>query len=160
MIRLLPAVAVAVLAAALCPASAAQPAAFRGISGVWVVEDGEAHVEVRACGTEWCGVTVWLREPLTENGEPKTDYLNPDETRRQDRMLGLELLRVREEPTHKDGRRVWQGNVYDPDSGKTYRCTVKLESDGRLYIRGFVGISLFGRTTHWSRADPRHATDG
>jgi uncharacterized protein (DUF2147 family) len=40
----------------------------------------------------------------------------------------------------------------DPDEGKIYRCTVTLKDDGRgLEIRGFIGVSLFGRTQVWTR---------
>ena len=46
---------------------------------------------------------------------------------------------------------VWDdGKIYDPVSGNTYSCTVKVEN-GKLNIRGYVGISLFGRTSVWER---------
>jgi uncharacterized protein (DUF2147 family) len=43
------------------------------------------------------------------------------------------------------------GTVLDPDSGDTYRCTIKIVGPGKLDIRGYLGISLFGRTQHWTR---------
>ena len=50
-----------------------------------------------------------------------------------------------------DGKNKWSnGIIYDPNNGKTYSCKAKLEGD-KLNVRGFIGISLFGRTTVWTR---------
>ncbi len=44
------------------------------------------------------------------------------------------------------------GHILDPESGNIYRCTVALEDGGKeLRVRGYVGISLLGRTQHWLR---------
>ncbi len=46
----------------------------------------------------------------------------------------------------------WEdGTIYDPKSGKTYSATMELDGKNLLKIRGYVGISLFGRTTEWTR---------
>ena len=45
-----------------------------------------------------------------------------------------------------------KGKILDPKSGKIYDCKVTLADDGNsLNIRGFIGISLFGRTQTWKR---------
>jgi uncharacterized protein (DUF2147 family) len=47
----------------------------------------------------------------------------------------------------------WEdGTIYDPNNGKTYSCTIKIKKANELEIRGFIGISLLGRTTVWTRA--------
>lgn len=44
------------------------------------------------------------------------------------------------------------GEILDPDSGDLYRCNLKVSDDNRkLFVRGFVGFSLFGRTQTWLR---------
>jgi uncharacterized protein (DUF2147 family) len=44
------------------------------------------------------------------------------------------------------------GQILDPKSGKIYRCTITLSEDGKsLHVRGFIGISLIGRTQTWLR---------
>jgi len=49
------------------------------------------------------------------------------------------------------GKNRWvKGKIYDPDNGKTYSCKMKLV-DNELKVRGFIGISLFGRTTVWTK---------
>jgi uncharacterized protein (DUF2147 family) len=53
----------------------------------------------------------------------------------------------------KDRDDVWAGGeILDPGNGKTYRCKVKLIDGGRkLEVRGFIGVSLLGRTQTWIR---------
>ncbi len=52
-----------------------------------------------------------------------------------------------------DGQEAWEeGNVYDPKSGKGYDRTMKIDDKGNLAVRGFIGISLIGRTEIWQRA--------
>lgn len=50
--------------------------------------------------------------------------------------------------------RSWDGGrILDPEDGKTYRVKLRLSEDGRtLEVRGYVGVSLFGRTQRWTRA--------
>ena len=44
------------------------------------------------------------------------------------------------------------GDILDPDSGTVYRCKLRLEQQGtRLVVRGYIGISLFGRSQTWQR---------
>jgi len=46
------------------------------------------------------------------------------------------------------------GDILDPESGSVYRCTLRLEDEGRkLIVRGYIGLSLFGRSQSWLRAD-------
>jgi len=51
------------------------------------------------------------------------------------------------------GKDEWtNGKILDPDTGKIYGCVLSLEADGnRLKVRGFIGMSLFGRTQYWAR---------
>ena len=48
----------------------------------------------------------------------------------------------------KTGDNEWTGGeILDPESGKLYKCKMSLADDGRkLNVRGFIGISLLGRT--------------
>lgn len=54
----------------------------------------------------------------------------------------------------KDGD-VWSGGeILDPENGKTYKCKVWLENKGReLHVRGFIGVSMLGRTQIWRREE-------
>ncbi len=53
-----------------------------------------------------------------------------------------------------NGEGKWTGGrIYDPNNGKTYKCTLELANDGTLKVRGYVGISWFGRTETWTRQE-------
>jgi uncharacterized protein (DUF2147 family) len=44
------------------------------------------------------------------------------------------------------------GDILDPDNGSVYRCKIKVTEGGaKLQVRGFIGISLLGRTQTWIR---------
>ena len=46
------------------------------------------------------------------------------------------------------------GHILDPDNGQTYQCKIKLDSTGkRLEVRGFIGVSLLGRSQTWLREE-------
>jgi uncharacterized protein (DUF2147 family) len=52
----------------------------------------------------------------------------------------------------KDGDTWGGGEILDPHNGKIYRCKMTLSADGKsLNVRGFIGISLLGRTQAWWR---------
>ena len=51
-----------------------------------------------------------------------------------------------------DGR--WSGGrIYDPNSGKTYKATIRQVDANTIKLRGYIGISLFGRSDTWTRDD-------
>jgi uncharacterized protein (DUF2147 family) len=51
-----------------------------------------------------------------------------------------------------DGDGEWKGgDIYDPESGKTYSSYMYLKDRNTLKVRGYVGVSLFGRTETWTR---------
>ena len=55
----------------------------------------------------------------------------------------------------KDEGESWKGGqILDPDNGKTYRCKMRVSDDGKeLDVRGYIGISLIGRTQTWLRVE-------
>lgn len=67
------------------------------------------------------------------------------------KIMGLAFLwgLKQEDPTHWTG-----GFVLDPDTGHIYKVNAQLSEDGqKLYLRGYIGISLFGRTQTWLRRE-------
>jgi len=116
--------------------------------GIWLTESGSGQVEIAPCGTTLCGKIVWLKEPLTDKGEPKTDGNNPNEAQRQRPILGLAMLEGFA-PATSGG---WDGGtIYNPEDGKTYKCVLALDDPDRLRVRGYVGIPLLGKTQIWTR---------
>ncbi|MDN7551316.1 DUF2147 domain-containing protein [Burkholderia vietnamiensis] len=51
----------------------------------------------------------------------------------------------------QDGDEWSGGNVLDPDSGRIYRCKIKLADAQHLVVRGYLGVSLLGRSQTWVR---------
>jgi len=52
----------------------------------------------------------------------------------------------------KDGDSWENGKIIDPESGKIYSARMKLVEGGKkLEVRGFLGVSLLGRTQVWER---------
>lgn len=51
----------------------------------------------------------------------------------------------------KDGSEWTDGDILDPTKGKLYSCTLKLEGKDKLKVRGYLGVSLLGRTQTWTR---------
>ena len=119
------------------------------IVGVWKTGEGNAMVRIYKNGDKYQGKVVWLKEPIdTETGKPKLDKNHPDEAVRTRPVLGL----VNIWGFVYKGDKVWEeGNIYDPKNGNTYSCTIKLESANTLEVRGFIGVSLIGRTDTWTR---------
>lgn len=125
------------------------------VFGVWLDSGGKAQVEIVKCGERLCGQIVWLKKPLDKHGNEKLDKHNPDQSLRTRKLLGLQLLSDFKHTA--DG--VWEdGKIYNPEDGDTYHATLKLDGDGTLKLRGYVGIPLFGRTRTWTRVTGRQAS--
>lgn len=117
--------------------------------GSWKTEGGRSELEFFNCGEKICGKIVWLKESnYTDSkdgpvGTPKVDRKNPDPALRNRPIIGLQVM----DGVVATGYNRWgNGSCYDPESGKTYRCKMRLISPDRLEMRGYIGIPLFGRT--------------
>jgi uncharacterized protein (DUF2147 family) len=62
-------------------------------------------------------------------------------------ILGMVIIKG----LRKDGKEYGDGQILDPKSGKLYKCTITLEGNDKLKLRGYIGVSMFGRTQYWSR---------
>jgi uncharacterized protein (DUF2147 family) len=116
--------------------------------GVWETGTGKARVQIKKYGSTYYGQIVWLKEPLNEEGKPKVDKNNPDETKRTQPLLGYRMLLGFE----YKGNKIWEnGTIYDPESGNTYNCKIEMTDNNTIDIRGYIGVSVFGRTDTWKR---------
>lgn len=124
-----------------------------GIAGQWLTEDSDARFEIYKEGGKYCGKIVWLQEPVypqddAEAGRPTHDRKNPDPAKRDQPIVGLQLLKDFE----YKGDNAWAGGtIYNPENGKLYRARLRLDGKDKLKVRGFIGISLIGETTVWTR---------
>ena len=118
------------------------------ILGKWLNEDEDAHIEVYMENGMYYGKIVWLKNPIDEEtGKQEVDDKNPDESLQNRPIIGLVILK----DFVFDGEKEWEdGTIYDPKNGKTYDCYMKLDEEGVLKIRGYIGISWIGRSSYWT----------
>lgn len=119
------------------------------IVGVWKNGEGTGMIKIIRNGEKYQGKIVWLKEPIDpETGKPKLDKNHPDEKVRSRSLLGL----TNTWGFVYKGENIWEeGSIYDPKNGNTYNCTMKLKDKNTLEVRGYIGISLIGRTDVWTR---------
>lgn len=120
------------------------------VEGYWLNQEKDAKIEIyKAKDGKFYGKIIWLKEP-TRDGKPKTDINNPKENMRATPIMGMLILKAFKKEDEKDYE---DGTIYDPKSGKTYSCNITVKNANTLSIRGYVGISLIGRTTVWTRSN-------
>jgi uncharacterized protein (DUF2147 family) len=118
------------------------------VTGLWKNED--ASFEVYEENGKLSAKIVGLREPLAPDGGEKTDVRNPDASKHSRPIIGLVFMTG----FTPAGPGKWEnGTIYDPKSGNTYSCDMELQGANTLKVRGYIGISLIGRTEIWKRAD-------
>ncbi len=111
------------------------------ILGEWLSEEKDGKVLIFKQGEKYFGKVIWGKSA------GKKDEKNPDPSLRNRDIIGSTILK----DFSFKGKSWEDGNVYDPNNGKSYSCTMKLKSNDELEIRGYVGISLLGRSTVWTR---------
>ena len=116
------------------------------ILGKWMTIDDESGqaksiVEIfkKSDGKYYGKIVKLLQKPENEN------CVNCKDDRKNKPLLGLEIIRG----LKKDGNEYTAGNITDPKSGKTYKCTITRDGD-KLNVRGYMGFSLIGRTQTWT----------
>ena len=120
------------------------------IVGVWLTGSKEGKVEIFKKGNSYLGKIVWMKEPNDpKTGNLKTDKFHPDEKLHTRPILGLTNLWgfvFKNENTWEEG------HIYDPKNGKEYKCIISFKDKNTLNVRGYIGISLIGRTETWLRS--------
>lgn len=117
------------------------PSEADAIVGTYWTPDKDAKVEIYKNKAQYFGKTIWL----SRQGK---DTLNPDPKLKGRDFMGMVFLK---DFTYDN--ELWKGGtIYDPKTGNTYKSKMWLE-DGNLKVRGYIGISLFGRSAVFERID-------
>lgn len=113
------------------------------ILGEWLSQEKDGKIMIFKQGDQYFGKISWGKIP------GKKDTKNPDEKLRNKDLVGAVILK-----NFKFTGSSWEnGTIYDPNSGKTYDCILKIRDGNKtLDIRGFVGTAMFGRTSTWTRS--------
>jgi uncharacterized protein (DUF2147 family) len=129
----------------LALAGLAEAQSADAIAGLWLTGDGEGLVTIRVVDDALSGT---IAGSTNDDDDRRFDDQNPDPDLRGRELLGLELF----DGFRFDGRDRWRdGTIYDPNSGKTYRCVITIVDETTIRVRGYIGISAFGRTETWKR---------
>lgn len=108
--------------------------------GTYMTDKNEGMVEITKRDNKYFGKLLWTKT------EGKLDTNNPDVKLQSQPLRGKEILKSFD----FNGSDLWHnGTIYDPKNGKTYSCKITRDEKGNLSVRGFIGVSLIGRTTLW-----------
>jgi uncharacterized protein (DUF2147 family) len=130
------------LVLALPAAAAASPA------GDWLVADGSAVVRVAPCDDgAFCGKIAWA----TEEG---VDDHNPDASKRGQNIIGTTILI----DMKASGNNRWDGEIYNPQDGKTYSGSIEVVSPDLLRVEGCLLVFCGGE--NWTRTSGPAASTG
>ncbi len=116
------------------------------LQGKWLTDEGKGHVVFENCGSKLCGKIVWLKEPNDSAGKPHVDALNEEESLRTRPIVGLNISEL-----VSDGDGGWEGTIYNPEDGKSYRAEASIQKDGNLLVRGCVFGGLLCDNQTWVR---------
>jgi len=113
------------------------------ILGNWLTEPKDGLIQISvAAGATYEGRIVGGSHP------GRVDEKNPDASQRGKPLRGQVILRE----LHYDGDGKWSGgSIYEPDSGRTYKCLVELMAPDTLKVHGYIGISMLGKSQTWTR---------
>ena len=125
------------------------PLAFAGsVAGTWTTIDDKtgakrAVVRVSDSGGNLSGTIVKVYPQPGDTGV----CTNCPGAFKGKKIVGLTFLWG----LKADGDNEWSGgSILDPKSGKIYKAKVSLKGN-KLYVRGYIGMSLLGRTQVWVR---------
>lgn len=123
------------LASVLLAAARAAPTAPLG---TWLTEDHGGVIEIAPCGASLCGRIVGIAE-LRPDGSLPVDVHGRSQ-------CGLTIISdAKQGSNHK-----WTGQITDPETGHVYSAQLWLDQAGRLHLRGYIGLPLFGATQVWT----------
>ena len=119
----------ALLALITVPANAATP-----VTGKWITTERDSIIEIGTCGNTVCGKVLRVMK-MNPDGKPPTDGNNPNPALRSRPVEGMMIL-----TGFTDGGNQWNGRIYDPKSGKSYKSKLARNPDGTLTVQGCVAF--------------------
>ena len=121
------------------------------ILGIWLNADKDAKIEVYKADGKYYGKIVWLLKNHEEDGSvPNRDDKNPDNALKSRPLMGINILQ--DLVWDADDKEYDDGEIYDPKSGNTYSLYGYIKDDGSLFMKGYIGLAIIGRSTIWTRS--------
>lgn len=114
-------------------------------NGLWLTENQRSVIRVEPCPdnkAEICGHIHWIiRDGM------QFDSKNPDDSKRNTPMCGLQLMHGFRQ---QDAMNWIDGKIYKADEGDTYSATLQMLPNGKMLVRGYIGMPLFGKSQTWT----------
>lgn len=143
----------ATLAGALLTSAAAAFAQSSSPVGMWQTIDDHTHQPkaiVQITQDENGTLRGKVIKGLNPNEPPGRRCTACTDARKDQPIIGMTIIN----DMKKDGDGWDGGQILDPDNGKIYRCKMHTEDGGqKLVVRGYIGISLLGRSQTWIREE-------
>ena len=114
------------------PAFAASP-----IAGKWLTTEKDSIVEIAPCGPALCGKIIRILKPNPKG--PTIDSNNPNPALRNRPIQNMQIL-----SDYVDKGKRWQGSIYDPRRGKSYKSYVTRLPNGTLKVEGCIAFLCEG----------------
>lgn len=125
----------------------ATPVAAQDITGYWLTAQKATIVQFYKSGDKFNGKGVWSKQK-DKNGRPLKDVNNPDKTKRNRNIEGIDLIW---DLTYNPKTDTYEGGkIYQPNTGKTFNCKVKLDKNKNvMQVTG--GVGFISKTLTWTR---------
>lgn len=122
---------------------------YAQIEGKWKTIDDES-------GKAKSIVEIWKKADGKYYGKISQLLIKPEhancieckDDRKNKPLVGMEIIRG----LKKEGDEFTGGSITDPKNGKSYKCTITRDGN-KLNVRGYMGISIIGRTQTWQKVD-------
>jgi uncharacterized protein (DUF2147 family) len=130
--------------------AAAQAQGVKAPTGLWLTQNERSVIELYKCPGDkplLCGKIAWIID-----GGMQFDEKNPDASKHKRPLCGLTILTG----LGLEGPGLWTGGkVYKADEGDMYDAKMTVLDENTVEMRGFAGISMFGKTQTWKRVSAK-----
>lgn len=121
------------------------------ICGIWLTEDSRGKMEIfkNTKNNTYEIKVVWQKNSKEADGTEKLDKKNPKPELRKRPLQGMVFATNLK--WDADDQEWYGGDVYNPEDGNMYSCKARLDGNRILRFRGYLWVSLLGKTTTWYR---------
>ncbi|AME24931.1 MULTISPECIES: DUF2147 domain-containing protein [Burkholderiaceae] len=139
------------LAGALLASAASTLAQAASPAGLWQTIDdatGQPKAVVQIVQESDGTLSGKILEGIGSNNDPTRRCTACTDSRKDQLVKGMTIINGMK----PDGDAWDGGQILDPENGKSYKCKMHLDDDGqKLVVRGYIGVSLLGRSQTWIR---------
>jgi uncharacterized protein (DUF2147 family) len=114
--------------------AAMHPTKTHPVAGEWATDGNKSKITIAPCGDKFCGTITWLKDPGTVA---------------KNAGVGTRIIK---DFKVVDSNTMENGKILDPRSDKWYSGRLKVGNDGRLEVRGWLGMPALGKSVYWTRA--------